>query len=117
MSLLSAIPTPYKLAGGAIAVALLLAALIGFYAWAHHEGAASCEAAVARAVAEAQAQDRTRSEQLLDAQGKALTALHAQASTYSQKVANEPVTSTCGPVQRDASHGVRDIIHSGAPAP
>src|SRR5437660_238650 len=112
-----ALPLSWKLAAGAIGlliVALLLGAL---YAKGRSDGSAACQAAVARAVGKQQEADKALSDKLLGAQKQALDSIHGQAMTALQRISIAPVTSTCGPVERDASASVRAIIRGGSPLP
>ena len=83
----------------------------------HRIEAANCKAAFAtykqkqaEAVAEQQAKDRELSQRLLNEQRESLSRLHEQAISSLKTVSNAPITSTCGPVQRDATRGVRELF-------
>ena len=114
---LTALPLAWKVAGAAL---LALAVAIAFgvvYAKGISTGEAKCQAAVAQALAKQQADDKALSDKLLDRQKGALDALHAHALSSLQRVTNAPITSTCGPVQRDASRSVQSIVRGSAEAP
>lgn len=105
---------------------LPLIACAGFAldAGVHRIEAANCKAAFAtykekqaEAVAEQQAKDRKLSERLLNEQRESLTALHNQTLASLKAVQNAPVTSSCGPVVRDAAVGVRSRYGSGTTKP
>lgn len=115
--MIAAIPVAWKVAGMAILLVVLGAIGVGLYVKGRSDGSAACEASVAQAVAAAQNDDRERSAKLFTGQAAALLALHNQSTAAQQKVANAPVTDTCGTVMRDASGGVRDLIRGGSPAP
>jgi hypothetical protein len=114
---LPAIPLAWKAAGVAILLLMLGALGVGLYVKGRSDGAAACEAAVAQAVAKQAADDKALSDKLLSTQKTVLDKLHAQSTTAQQKVANAPITDTCGPVERDASRSVRALVRGGAAAP
>lgn len=114
MGALIALPLAQKAgvyAIGALAVVLIL---LGVFAYGIHYGSAECKAGVAAAVAKQQADDKALSDTLLTRQKGALDALHTQTLSALQKVSSAPITNTCGPVQRDASHSVQSIVR-GSP--
>lgn len=114
---LAALPGTWKIAGAAIGALLIVLACVGLYIKGRSDGGTACEANVAKAVAKQQADDKALSNKILDRQKSALDALHAQALSSLQKVQNAPITSSCGPVQRDASYGVRAIVRGGPASP
>jgi hypothetical protein len=104
--------SPLGLAPWAIAALAVVAGGAGtlWYRGAYH----ALEASIARAVAEQQEKDRALGERLLAEQRASLNALHDKTLASLKVVSDAPVTSTCGPVQRDASRGVRAILGGGA---
>lgn len=104
--------------GKGLALALVVAIALGYaYGKGRHDGRASCEAAVAQAVLEQERKDHELSARLLNDQRESLTALHNQTLASLKAVQNAPVTSSCGPVVRDAANGVRSRYGSGSPKP
>lgn len=92
----------------------LLVALAGAYiGWRYEEqqiGAAKVEAADAAAVIAQQKADAALSAKLVADQAAKLQALEAKANTDLQRINDAPKTSGCGPVMRDASHSVHDLL-------
>lgn len=102
-------------------LAMIALAFVIATGWAYlhgrHDGKASCEAAVAQAVAKQAADDKALSAKLLTEQKTKLETLHAKSLSEQAKVANAPVTRDCGPVMRDASRSVRSLLRGGPSAP
>ncbi len=104
------------------AVGVLLAGLVGgFFAlkasW-QAEGAAQVIAAGQRVVIEQQQKDARLSADLVARQAAEIATLQDKAQTVITRIDNAPKTTGCGPVMRDASHGVRGLFDGtgGAPA-
>jgi hypothetical protein len=111
MSALDALIPPWVKFG---AIALLAIGLVGgFFAlkasW-QAEGAAKVIAADQQAVLEQKAKDEKLSNQLVADQAAEIAALQDKAQTVVTRIVNAPSTSGCGPVMRDASHGVRELF-------
>jgi hypothetical protein len=97
-----------------VAIALLLAGVIGGYfalrsAW-RAEAAAGVIAADRKAVIEQQRRDAALSAELIARQAERLAALSAQANTIVKRIDNAPKTTGCGPVMRDASRGLHELF-------
>lgn len=111
-ALLKLVPSWVPLALGA----LLLAGLTtGYFVWQAKEreiGRAQIEAADAKALAKQKADDAALSADIIAKQKIALQALQDRANTAIVRIVNAPKTTGCGPVMRDASHGVRNILGS-----
>jgi hypothetical protein len=75
------------------------------------------QAKIARALAEQEQQDRALSARLLEQQRDNLNRLHAQALVSLRKISDAPVSKDCGPVMRDASRSVRQLIAAGRKPP
>ena len=104
------------------AVGVLAAGLVGgFFAlkasW-QAEGAAQVIAADQKTVIEQQEKDARLSAGLVARQAAEIATLQDKAQTVITRIDNAPKTTGCGPVMRDASHGVRELFDgaSGAPA-
>jgi hypothetical protein len=96
------------------AIGVLALGLVGgFFAlkasW-QAEGAAGVIAADQRAVIEQQQKDARFSAELVANQAAEMAALQDKAQTVITRIVNAPSTSGCGPVMRDASHGVRELF-------
>jgi hypothetical protein len=96
------------------ALAVLLLGLAGgFFAlrasW-QAEGAANVIAADQKAVIEQQRKDARLSAELVASQAAEIATLQDKAQTVITRIVNAPSTSGCGPVMRDASHGVRELF-------
>jgi hypothetical protein len=97
------------------AVGALAAGLFGgFFAlkasW-RAEGAAQVIAADQQAVIEQQQKDARLSADLVARQAAEIATLQDKAQTVITRIDNAPETTGCGPVMRDASHGVRDLFN------
>lgn len=104
--------------GKGVAIVLAIVIALGVaYGKGRGDGKASCEAAVAQAIVEQERKDKELSARLLSDQRESLTALHNQTLASLKAVQNAPVTSSCGPVVRDAASGVRSRYGSGAKNP
>jgi hypothetical protein len=104
------IPSWVKLA----AIGVLLVALVGAVfaiksSW-EAEGAAKIIAADQKAIAEQQAKDAKLSAEIVAKQAVELADLQNRAQTVITRIDNAPSTSGCGPVMRDASHGLRELF-------
>ncbi|HEY4170061.1 MAG TPA: hypothetical protein VGM96_24930 [Reyranella sp.] len=96
------------------AVGVLLAGLVGgFFAlkasW-QEEGAARVIAADQKAVIEQRQKDARLSADLVARQAAEIATLQDKAQTVITRIDNAPKTTGCGPVMRDASHGVRELF-------
>jgi hypothetical protein len=96
---------------GAI-VGLLALVGAGFVVVAKIEavGANKVIAANQKAVFEQQQKDAKLSADLVARQAAEIADLQTRAQTVVTRIINAPSTSGCGPVMRDASHGVRDLF-------
>ena len=103
----------------ALAGVLLIALVGGFLAvpevW-QAEGAAKVIAADQKAVIEQNERDAALSAAIINQQAEQLTALAAQAGAIERRIDNAPRTTGCGPVLRDASHGVHEPLGRAGPA-
>ena len=93
---------------------MLLAGLLGgFFAlkasW-QAEGAAQVIAADQKTVIEQQEKDARLSAGLVARQAAEIATLQDKAQTVITRIDNAPKTTGCGPVMRDASHGVRELF-------
>jgi len=95
--------------GVAILLALTIALAVAYFE-GRSDGKASCEAAVAQAVAKQQKADKELSDNLLNTQKTVLESLHAASLSAQAKVASAPVTRDCGPVMRESSRAIRALI-------
>jgi hypothetical protein len=96
------------------ALGVLLAGLVGgFFAlrasW-QAEGAARVEAANVQAVLAQKEKDARLSAEIISQQQAKLAQLSARAGAALQRIDNAPKTTGCGPVMRDASRGVRELL-------
>ena len=96
------------------ALAVLLLGLVGGVfalkaSW-QAEGAAHVIAADQEAVIEQQQKDARLSADLVARQAAEIATLQEKAQTVITRIVNAPSTSGCGPVMRDASHGVRELF-------
>ena len=96
------------------ALAVLLLGLAGgFFAlrasW-QAEGAANVIAADQKAIVAQKERDARLSTELVESQAIELASLRNRADTIITRIVNAPSTSGCGPVMRDASHGVRELF-------
>ena len=103
------------------AVGVLLAGLVGgFFAlkasW-QAQGAANVIAADQKAVIEQQQKDARLSADLVARQAAEIATLQDKAQTVITRIDNAPKTTGCGPVMRDASHGVRELFDGAGGAP
>jgi hypothetical protein len=103
------------------AAGVLLVALVGgFFAlkasW-QAEGAAKVIADDQKAVIEQQAKDAKLSAVIVANQAAEIADLQNRAQTVITRIDHAPVTTGCGPVMRDASHGVRDLFGGAGAAP
>jgi hypothetical protein len=103
------------------ALGVLLAGLVGgFFAlkasW-QAEGAAQVIAANQKAVIEQQEKDARLSAGLVARQAAEIATLQDKAQTVIRRIDNAPKTTGCGPVMRDASHGVRELFGGAGGAP
>lgn len=111
MNALDALIPPWvKLA----AIALLAVTLVGGFfvvraSW-RAEGAAKVIAADQKAVLEQQQRDAKLSAEIVANQAVEIAQLQDKAQTVITRIVNAPSTSGCGPVMRDASHGVRELF-------
>lgn len=104
----------------AAAGVLLLALVGGFFAlkvaW-QAEAAAKVIAADQKSVIEQKERDAALSAAIIVEQQERLAALSARASAIVRRMDNAPETTQCGPVMRDASHGLHELFgHAGATA-
>ena len=118
MSALDALLPPWVKFG---AIALLAIGLAGgFFAlkasW-QAEGAAQVIAADQKAVIEQQQKDARLSAELAANQAAEIATLRDKAQTVITRIDNAPKTIGCGPVMRDASHGVRELFDGAGGAP
>ena len=67
-------------------------------------------AADQKAVIEQQQKDARLSAELVANQAAEIATLQDKAQTVITRIDNAPSTSGCGPVMRDASHGVRELF-------
>ena len=96
------------------ALGLLAVGLVGgFFAlkasW-QAEGAAKVIAADQKAVIDQQQKDARLSAELVARQAAEIATLQDKAQTVITRIDNAPKTTGCGPVMRDASHGVRELF-------
>lgn len=103
------------------AIGVLVAGLVGgFFAlkasW-QAEGAAQVIAADQKAVIEQQQKDARLSADLVARQAAEIATLQDKAQTVITRIDNAPKTTGCGPVMRDASHGVRELFDGAGGAP
>src|SRR5689334_23327695 len=102
-------------------IGVLVAGLVGgFFAlkgsW-QAEGAAQVIAADQKAVIEQQQKDARLSADLVARQAAEIATLQDKAQTVITRIDNAPKTTGCGPVMRDASHGVRELFDGAGGAP
>jgi hypothetical protein len=97
----------------AVAGALLLGLVGGFFAlkasW-QAEGAARVVAADRQAVIDQKERDARLSAAIIAQQTADLAVLQKKADASLTRIYNAPKTTGCGPVMRDASHGVRELL-------
>ena len=93
-------------------VGLLALAGVGWIVIGNIEdfGAAKVAAADRKAVLEQQQKDAKLSADLVARQAAEIAALQDKARTVITRIDNAPKTTGCGPVMRDASHGLRELF-------
>jgi hypothetical protein len=116
--LLGLLPSWAPLALVGLLVAGLVGGLFALRASWQAEGAARVVAADQKALIEQQKRDAALSAAIITQQAEQLAALSARANTVIRRIDHAPVTTGCGPVMRDASRGLRELLGGpgGAPA-
>jgi hypothetical protein len=107
---LTALPTAWKVAGGAIALLLLAGLCLGLYIKGRSDGEAAIKAADAVAIKKAQDKADDLANQLVTAQAAKEAATAKTVTVYRDRIINAPSTSSCGPSVRAAADGVRALI-------
>src|SRR5690349_396859 len=112
-----ALPTAWKVAGGAIALLLLAALCLGLYVKGRSDEEAVMKAQVAEAVAQQAAHDQAESAKQIGIRDKTIAALQASKTTVAKVINAAPDTNGCGPAVGAALDWVQQRQRAGAKTP
>jgi uncharacterized membrane protein len=116
--LLGLVPTWVPFAAAGVLLAALAAGwFFGLKPALEAEGASKVIVADQQAALKQQAKDAALSAVLVADQAAEIASLQAEAQIVITRIDHAPVTTGCGPVMRDASHGVRDLFGGAGAAP